>query len=187
MIPDYCGDKGAVLVVFFLSHGRMQTQDLVDVAIIGAIPLVTGVVAAAIFKMPKDAGATVVARPPAAVFGVVWPILYLMMGASWVLARRASSTGKPQWPVDVSLGSLTAVLVMWLAVYSRKRDLDWHRGSGWGMGLAIIACYIALVVVAERSTPSAVLLCPLLGWLHFALSLNFVEVQQQQDASPPAL
>ena len=48
--------------------------------IIFLIPLITGYFMSAICPMKKgEAGSNVPARPPGWVFGVVWPILYLLL------------------------------------------------------------------------------------------------------------
>ena len=159
--------------------------ELGDIAI-GAIPLVSGFATSALFPIPRErGGAVVVARPPARAFGGVWFVLYVLMGVAWVLARSHPREKTEPWPVDASLGALTAVLCSWVWVYSRSDDPEWHRASVWVIVLAIILSYVGLVVTSARNTTSAVLLCPLTGWLYFAFSILFAEVQHRPGLPQP--
>ena len=55
-----------------------------------AIPLITGYASSAICRMEDSgkSGENVLFRPPAAAFGIVWPILYILMGVAWYVSRE---------------------------------------------------------------------------------------------------
>ena len=65
------------------------------------LPIVSGFGMASICKIPKNEGAFLPQRPPAIVFKIIWPILYLLLGFSWVNARSQKIT-------DIMHGLLTA-------------------------------------------------------------------------------
>ena len=47
-------------------------------------PMLIGYIVSYKCKMGKDSGKTVKFRPPGYVFGIVWPILYILLGLSWI-------------------------------------------------------------------------------------------------------
>ena len=52
------------------------------------LPTIIGYTASFFCKTSKDAGKNVYFRPDSKVFGIVWPILYLLIGLSWFYARH---------------------------------------------------------------------------------------------------
>ena len=86
---------------------------LIDI-IIFLIPLISGYTMSLICPMKKESGSNIPARPPAWVFGVVWPILYILMGLSWVLLRKE----KNKTIVDILFFLLIITLNSWLFSYS---------------------------------------------------------------------
>ena len=134
-------------------------------------PLVVGSTTSLLCPVPADAGATVVFRPPAAVFGIVWPILFLLMGTAWYLGRRDTL-------VHVGNALLLAAMVAWIVVY----------GCG---GRKIQALYVLLLcvlfavgVLCLYPSPRKLLVVPLVVWLLFATLLNATEVSAQHPALP---
>ena len=135
-----------------------------------AIPLVVGGLAAAL-SGNMGAGYQNYVRPPFSppgwVFGVVWPILYSLMGYASYLVATAAGDNKGAmklywiqlalnflWPIlffrfDLVLGALMLLVVLWFAVLLTIR---------------------AFSVVLERAGD---LLIPYILWLSFALYLNF--------------
>jgi len=124
-------------------------------------PTLTGFGMSAICQVPKNEGKMIRQRPPSYVFGIVWPILYLLLGYSWM-------NSKSRLDLDVMHGVCTSLLTLWIIFYScLKMKL---------MGVYIIACTIAVVVCCmslHNHRLSVIALTPLLAWLTIAFQLNW--------------
>ena len=117
-------------------------------------------------------------QPPSGAFPVVWTILYVLFGISWVLAATdpnalvAANTPHATWPVDGIYGATALTLAAWVVVYGCMG----HKYAGvFVIAVAIGLTLLALNIVSVRSR---LLLVPLLVWLVLALLLNTTEVQQ---------
>mgnify|MGYP001966352487 CR=1 FL=1 len=100
-------------------------------------------------------------RPPAPVFAIVWPCLYVTTGAAWMVAGAT---------VDVPLAVVTLLCCAWLVLYVclRKRVLA-------AASLALTAVIVVALAVHLCGPPRA-LLTPLGAWTAFAFYLNAYEV-----------
>lgn len=107
--------------------------------------------------------------PPQEAFGIVWPILYLLIGvAAWLVWRRAGSVadaGRELAP----WGAQLVVNAIWPGVFF---GLAWYWPA-----VAVIVVLDVLVVVTigafwRRSRLAALLLTPYLAWLLYATALN---------------
>ena len=47
-------------------------------------PIIRGYLTANICPMNSNSGSKIKFRPPGYIFGIVWPILYLLLGAAWI-------------------------------------------------------------------------------------------------------
>lgn len=134
------------------------------------IPIVTGYLTSYKCHIGKSAGKTVKASPPPWVFGIVWPVLYLLIGYSWVLLRKKDKS------VDALFWMNIIVLVSWLIVYGCIKD------KKSALFILLGTFIIALVTwgYAIKSTVNGPMyyLTPYIGWLLFALLLNFTEVNK---------
>ncbi|HOK96051.1 MAG TPA: tryptophan-rich sensory protein [Anaerohalosphaeraceae bacterium] len=108
-------------------------------------------------------------NPPAQVFGIVWPILYVLMGiaAGLIWARGWQTAGVKQ-----------ALLVFGIQLVLNGLWSPLFFGLHW-IGAALAECILlwAMVLAAaarfKTICPSAsLLLWPYLGWLTFAVYLN---------------
>lgn len=109
-----------------------------------------------LWPVGKTAGASLPQRPPAWVFGVVWPILYVLIALTW---EQLPDSEKWIIPVFVFL------LCAWQALYKQNKI--------WGVWIIALAMTLALYI-AKIGSPVFI---PVLGWLMFAFALNFAEVQ----------
>ena len=80
------------------------------------LPMILGYLTSSFCRMDKSAGENVKFRPNPVVFGIAWPILYLCLGYSWVLARRNNKQA------DIFYGITTALLALWLVVYGCQKN-----------------------------------------------------------------
>ena len=108
------------------------------------------------YPIEKDAGKEVAYRPPGWVFGVVWPVLLLLIGKSWTLAPDLSKY----------YIILTTLLASWSMFYANNRSLAFLNI------LTSIAITIYLIL-SKFKKKSSNLLIPILLWLSFASYLSF--------------
>ena len=98
-------------------------------------------------------------NPPSYVFGIVWPILYILLGIAW-----NKSVGS--WHADFAHLLCTLFLTSWAPINSCAGNKL--------LGAYVIAASIASVVACMTLHPSAngtLIHIPLLSWLLFAYQL----------------
>lgn len=112
--------------------------------------------------------------PPAAVFGPVWSLLYLLMGvAAWLVWRE-----RRRHEVDIALALYLVQLganALWSWLF-----FAWHRGAlAFGEVLLLLALVGATTLAFWRVRPLAgMLLLPYLGWVGFASVLTWAMWQR---------
>ncbi len=117
--------------------------------------------------------------PPPAAFGIVWTVLYLMMGIS--LAMVCSAWGARWRPFAVVAFLVQFVLnLAWSPVFFAQHDI--------GAALAIIVALDLAVLVTiylfwKVRRAAAYLLLPYLAWILFATVLNWQFLEMNPDAS----
>jgi tryptophan-rich sensory protein len=120
----------------------------------------------------KDSGKIVKFRPPPIVFSIVWPILYLLLGISWFLAREQPNSIL----VDTMYLSLNLILCLWLYVYSCRKD---KKNAIYVIVLSIIFAMFCYTVCENVLGKLAIV--PLIGWLYLATLINIFEVETIKD------
>ncbi len=124
-------------------------------------PIISGSVLSILCPTTAGQGAQLKQRPPAYVFGIVWPILYILTGYSWKTSRDERET-------DMMHGVLTFLLCLWIITFScmgRKK-----------FGLYVLSLVVATVVCCmclHSNKWSKIALTPLLAWTMFAMHLNY--------------
>lgn len=106
-----------------------------------------------------NSGINVPGRPPAWVFGVVWPILYITTGIAWALSKR-----------DAYFATVVALACMWLFVYSCKKD------KTSAALLLVLNAIISWKMVSTMSGDIKKLFLPWAVWISFATYLNTYSV-----------
>lgn len=98
-------------------------------------------------------------QPPDWVYGLVWPLLYVCVGAAWVLTDRLVRT-------DILFLAISLLCCAWLPVYLLAKNYT-------ASTLILVACVgVAVGTVAVSSDPFKWLLTPFVCWLSFAAYLN---------------
>lgn len=115
--------------------------------------------------------------PPASVFGPVWTVLYGMMAiAAWQVWREGGWS-RQRRPLLLFLAQLV-VNALWSWLF-----FAWRQGGMAFVDIALLWLLILATVVAfwwVRVT-AGVLLLPYLGWVSFALALNYVVWRSNPD------
>jgi benzodiazapine receptor len=133
------------------------------------IPSIMGYTSALFCGVNKDSGKIVKFRPPPIVFSIVWPILYLLLGISWFLARK-------QLIVDIMYLSLNLILCLWLYVYSCRKD---KKNAIYVIVLSMVFALFCYTVCEDVLGKLAIV--PLIGWLFLATLINIFEVETIKD------
>lgn len=116
--------------------------------------------------------------PPPATFGIVWTILYVLMGLALALvvtARGASGRG-------LAVGIFAVQLVLnlaWSPVFFAMHQIKLALGLLVLIDLAVLATVLAFRKVRPLA---AAMLLPYLGWVLFATVLNWQFMEANPDA-----
>ena len=128
-------------------------------------PMVAGFVVSKFCKMEKS-GITVKFRPPGYVFGIVWPILYILLGLSWINSNPSSNK-----TIELLYFVLSSLLAYWIVVYACQKK---KRNAVFIMLAIILNIGILMVQIPKKSQ---LYLVPLGIWLLFALLISTTEIQ----------
>ena len=118
-------------------------------------------------KMNNRSGSSVRFRPPSYIFGIVWPILYLLIGYSWIKSTDSIFENK----IDLLYLSLSLLLGLWIVVYSCYEN---KLGSLYVMFIIFLNLLFLMILVPEISK---LLLAPLFVWLLYATFLLTADIQ----------
>lgn len=138
---------------------KMKTEDVLRFL----SPIVLSYFVAMRCKVGRDAGKRVKARPPAWVFGVVWPILYLLIGFSWIKMKNTR--------FGDTLFILNLVgLLLWLIVYgclNEKKISLYIISALFGLSLTM------MIYSMTKNAVAGLALAPYTTWLFYATLLSF--------------
>ena len=123
------------------------------------IPMLSVYIVSYYYPVTKQATKDIWFRPPPYVFGIVWPILLLLIGFSWYL--------RPNLSFYYTI--LTILLSTW--------SIFWNYSKIYSLINIIITAFFTLYLIFKKySKKSSVLLIPLFLWLSFATLLNFYSI-----------
>lgn len=121
--------------------------------------------------------------PPPMVFGIVWTILFVMIGCA--LAMVASAWG--------AMGRGLALIAFavhflptqgWTAVFFGLQDMT----SGLiVLGYGVVSLGVALALIWRVRRKAGLLLLPYLAWLCFASLLNYQFIAANPDGGPKSM
>ena len=133
--------------------------------LLAAVPAAPGYSLSAACKMPKSD--SIPFRPPAWVFGVVWPILYALLGIAWF--RTSVAFGVVSIP-SASYLATSIMLALWLVVYSCWKQVK----NAVFVLLASVLCVAFNIALSAK--PESLMVIPLLVWVSFATLMNATQV-----------
>ena len=134
------------------------------------LPGIIGFLFGQFCKVQKTSGKNVNFRPPAIVFGIIWFILYFLIGISLYYSKL--STVHKEF-IYVSYIILNISLCSWIYLYSCKND---KINAIYSLVVSLIFAIICCIV--NNNIISQCLLVPLIGWLFLATLINVIEVQK---------
>ena len=107
--------------------------------------------------------------PPGWLFGLVWTILYILLGLSLAMLLHAKGAQKRERAL-ILFGLSLAINFAWSPVF-----FGMHKVTlGLSLIAAMIVCTVGLIFALWKiRIVAALLLYPYLGWLMFATALNY--------------
>ena len=116
--------------------------------------------------------------PPPMVFGIVWPILYAVMGFAAALVCAAWGS-RYRLPAILAFALQLLVNLAWSPVFFGQHEIT--------LGLYIIvlldvAVLVTVVLFWQVRRPAALLLLPYLAWILFATVLNYQFLRLNPEA-----
>ena len=142
-----------------------------SLALFVILPALTGYLFSMKCKVDKSSGETVKFRPPPAVFGIVWAILYVLIGLSWWIAVKDSTGIYTGLTVFLYL-LLFVSLNSWIWIYSCKKQ---KINAIYSLVICIV---VTLMCYTVGNTISKLLITPLIGWLLLATLINVDEINK---------
>ncbi len=107
--------------------------------------------------------------PPAAVFGIVWSVLFVMIGVA--LALVTSAWGAYGRPLAIILFALHfPITLAWTPVFFGLQNMG---AALWVLGAAIVTLIAVLWAFWRVRKGAALMLLPYFGWVCFATALNY--------------
>lgn len=138
------------------------------------LPVAVGILAGFFTKGSRDIYETLarpILSPPGWVFGVVWPILYVLMGIAAYLAGRPGPFGdeekKPMWLYYVQL----AVNFFWSIIFF---NLQMFGFAFVWLLLLLLLVILTTVRFYDVSRAAGWLMVPYVAWICFAGYLNYM-------------
>ena len=125
-------------------------------------PITLSYLVVAVCPMPKKSGKKVKFRPPPYIFGIIWPILYILLGYAWVNSQEHSL-----WYFKLSI-----LLPLFLVFYSC------YKNKFIALGIILASILVTLICYTVSNQFSKLLLCPLLVWLGFAVLLLSFDINE---------
>lgn len=126
------------------------------------IPLVVGMIMGRICPM-NSTGSGIPrtnSQPPGWVFGIVWPILYILIGLNWNSTKNDRVLNLLHWALVIGLN-------VWLYVVGCNRN--WKQGV-WTFIPIVGVSFATWILSSQHGSP--LLLVPFLAWILFAQQLN---------------
>jgi benzodiazapine receptor len=116
--------------------------------------------------------------PPPGVFGVVWPILYALMGLA---AAMVCSAWGSRYRIPGILAFVLQLMVnlAWAPVFFGQHEITLSLYVGLALDLAVL---VTVVVFWQVRRAAALLLLPYLGWIVFATVLNYEVLRLNPEA-----
>ncbi|MFL0672000.1 MAG: TspO/MBR family protein [Erythrobacter sp.] len=115
--------------------------------------------------------------PPPAVFGIVWSVLYIMIG--FALALVASAWGAPGRGLAIGAFALHFIgNLAWTSVFFGMQNIT---GGLMVLGYAVVTLLVVMVLFWRVRRMAALLLVPYLAWASFATALNYQFLAENPD------
>ena len=120
--------------------------------------------------------------PPPVVFGIVWSILFVMIGLA--LAMVASAWGAQGRGIALGVFAVHFIVTQsWSMVFFGLQDMT---AALMVLGFGVVSLLVALALIFRVRRTAGLLLLPYLAWLCFASALNYQFIAENPDGGANA-
>jgi tryptophan-rich sensory protein len=113
-------------------------------------------------------------KPPDALFGPAWTVIYALTALSALLALQKTAPGAPRRNLLALYGLNATLNVLWSLLFFRFQRPDWAVIEVVPFWASIC---VLILATARVSRPASGLLVPYLAWVSFAAALNLAVVR----------
>lgn len=118
--------------------------------------------------------------PPPAAFGIVWSILFVLIGLA--LALVASAWGAAGRGMALAVFAVQFLVAQsWTTVFFGMQDM---QSALYVIAASVVLLLIALALIWRVRRVAGMLLLPYLAWLCFAGALNYQFIMANPDGGP---
>lgn len=117
-------------------------------------------------------------QPPSYLFGIVWPILYALMGFALALILNARGSALRGLAIGLFVVQLI-VNLLWSPLFFGMNQVTL---AFWWILLMLVLAIATTIVFARVRTLAAWLMVPYLVWISFAAALNYSIDRLNPDA-----
>ena len=117
--------------------------------------------------------------PPAATFGIVWSVLYVMMGIAFAAVCSAFGS-RLRTPAIIAFMAQLFLNLLWSPMF-----FMWHQ-IGIALAVLVLLCVVLVITIYlfwQVRRWAGLMLLPYLAWVLFASVLNAQFLQANPDAS----
>jgi tryptophan-rich sensory protein len=107
--------------------------------------------------------------PPPATFGLVWSVLYILMGVALAMVLAAAGA-RGRGPAALAFAVQLAINLAWSPLFFGAHRITWALADILLLDLAVV---VTILLFARIRPRAAWLLAPYLAWILFATYLNF--------------
>jgi len=118
-----------------------------------------------------------VGYPPSAAFGLVWTVLYIMMGLALAIVLSAAGA-RGRGMAALAFAVQLVLNLAWSPLFFGMHRISWALVDLVLIDLAVI---VTLVLFGRIRPSAAWLLAPYLAWVLFATYLNWAILQDNRD------
>ena len=136
--------------------------------ILVVIPILFGLITSFICPVSRESGRVVKITPPNYVFGIVWPILYFLIGISWYFI-----TSENNIYLHIPYIVLLLLLFFWIIAYSC------YGNKLNGVYVLFFTLLTIIITMIVGNMYSRLFLSPLLVWIILAIFMNVLEVESK--------
>jgi tryptophan-rich sensory protein len=116
--------------------------------------------------------------PPPAIFGVVWPILYVLMGFAAAMVCAAWGS-RYRLPAILAFALQLLVNLAWTPVFFGEHEITLALSVIIALDVAVV---VTIVLFWKVRSAAAWLLLPYLAWILFATVLNYELLRLNPEA-----
>ncbi len=154
-------------------------------------PLALGFISSFAGGSLKHGGASVPARPPPWVFGVVWTILYMLLGVAWSFNisywNDSSLENVNLWAVygmnltghDMFIMSMCFYSLLMFCLFLWPFMYNYVKNPKAALYVLLMAQVFAFCLLGVNPRVCIICVAPLIAWLGFAAMIEFAETNHK--------